>query len=146
MPGAKIISAVLAIALCAAAPSARLLEGYFQVTNLTYTQDDDGKPRGFNNTGLYIAATDKRIRVVGAWRGIPIAHNMIVDRTIRDTLVLKDTDSPGSTYKFRVRNNEVSGRHSMTFSDGTRHIIDAKATLRRLNQGEIDRLRVILNF
>jgi len=131
------------ILLCTAASNANLLEGHYQITSLTYVQNDDGRQQGFNNTGLYIAATSKRVRLVGAFRGYPIAYNMIVDRVIGDTLVLKDTDNP-SIYKFRIRNNTITGRHTLLFDDGNRHTIDAKATIRKLNQGEVDRLRFIL--
>jgi hypothetical protein len=135
------------ILLCAAAPvKAGLLDGHYQIVNLTYVQNDDGNQRGFNNTGLYISASDRRIRIVGAFRGFPIARNMIVDRTVGDTLVLRDADNPSSVYKFSVRNNVITGRHRLAFDDGNQHIIDARATIRKLNRGEVDRLRSILNF
>ena len=102
--------------------------------------------RGFNNTGLYISATGSRIRVVGAWRGYPIAHTLAVDGNIGDTLVLKDTDNMSALYKFRIKNNTISGRHRVLFDDGTSHVIDAKATIRQLNQNEVDRLRSVINF
>ena len=136
----------LALFLCTGLSGASLLEGHYQVVSLTYVQDDDGRQRGFNNTGLYIAADERRIRIAGAWRGIPISRDMIVDRSIGDTLVLRDAESPLSVYKFRIRNNIITGRHAVHFDDGTRHTIDASATVRKLNRDEVDRLKSIVNF
>ncbi|MCL2219497.1 MAG: hypothetical protein FWC23_05770 [Chitinispirillia bacterium] len=151
MAAAKTIRTLCAVSaaillIYAGTADANPLNGYYQIVTLTYVQDDDGRQRGFNNTGLYISATGSRIRVVGAWRGYPIAHTLAVDGNIGDTLVLKDTDNMSALYKFRIKNNTISGRHRVLFDDGTSHVIDAKATIRQLNQNEVDRLRSVINF
>jgi len=124
--------------------SAEQLNGYYQVTSLTIIQD--GKPRGFNNTDIYIAATDRRIKIAGAWRGYPMMRYMAVERVIGDTLVLRDTQNPSSYYKFHVKNNIIIGRHALSYEDGTRSVMDAKAVVRKLNQGEADRVRAIFGW
>jgi hypothetical protein len=134
---------LLALTLCAAPACANLLDGHYQVTALTYTINDTGPPRGFNNTGLYISATERRVRISGAWRGVPIARNMTVERTIGDTLMLRDSESPASAYKFQIRNNIVSGRHALIDESGNRQIIDLRATIRRMSREEVDRLRFL---
>jgi len=124
--------------------NAALLEGYYQVTSLTVTQD--GKTRGFNNSDLYIAASGKRIRVAGAWRGYPMERDLIVERTVGDTMVLRDTQNQSSYYKFLVRNNTISGRHALNYEDGTRSVMETKAVVRKMNQGEADRIKAIVGW
>jgi len=144
--GARIITAVIMLFLCAAVSSAGLLNGYYQIVGLTMTQNDRDT-RGFNNTGLYIFASDKRVKLSGAWRGYPVSYDLIVERVISDTLVLRDAESPSSLYKFRVRNNIITGRHSLTDPDnGSRQVYDTKATVRQLNQGEVDKLKTDYRF
>ncbi|MCL2182116.1 MAG: hypothetical protein FWB85_01425 [Chitinispirillia bacterium] len=146
MQGAKLAATAILLLLFAAALNANLPDGYYQITNLTYVQDDDGKQRCFNNAGLYIYANGKKIKIAGAFRGYPISRTLTVERTISDTLVLKDAGNASATYKFRIRSNTVTGRHRIGFDDGSSHVIDAKATIRKLNQSEVDRLVEILNF
>lgn len=146
MRGAKLAAAAIMLLFCAAALNANLPDGYYQITSLTYVQDDDGRLRGFNNAGLYVRADGRRIKIAGAFRGYPISRNLTAERTIGDTLVLKDADNAGATYKVRVRNNTVTGRQYINLDDGSLHVIDAKATIRKLNRGEVDRLMDILNF
>jgi len=143
---AKIIKAAAALIICAAVSGAELLNGQYQITGLTIVQNDKDT-RGFNNTGLYISATDKRVKLAGAWRGYPVRYDLIVERTINDTLVLRDADDNVSIFKFHIRNNIITGRHSMTDPDnGTRQVYDTKATVKRLNQGEVDKLRADYRF
>jgi hypothetical protein len=143
---AKLIKAVFALTLCAAISSASLLSGHYQITNLTYTVNDDGRPQGFNNSGLYIVATDKRIRLVGAFRGIPVSRSLIVEKITGDIMELRDTQDMVSAYKFRVHNNMILGRHRLTAQDGSIQVIESTAIVRKLNQGEIDRLGPVLRF
>jgi len=148
MKSIKIAATLLTFALilpAANAWSAQLLNGYYQISNLVLTYNDKDK-RGFNDNNLYIAASDKRVRLVGAWRGYPMMHDAVIEKTVGDTLVLRDTQNPQSVFKFRVRNNTVSGRHSITDEDGSRQIIDSKAVLRQLNQSEVDRLKIIFSL
>ncbi|MDR0331141.1 MAG: hypothetical protein LBH93_05485 [Chitinispirillales bacterium] len=137
--------AAAALLLCAALSAAGLLDGYYQITGLTLKYNDKDE-RGFNNTGLYISASDKRIRIAGAWRGYPIMRAAIIEKTISDTIILRDAENPQSVYKFQIRNNTIVGRHSITDENGSRQIIDSKATVRKLNQGEVDKIRAIINF
>jgi hypothetical protein len=107
----------------------------------------DGKPqRGFNNSDLYIAATDKRVKIAGAWRGYPMTLNMAVERVSGDTLLLRDTQNPSSHYKFYIKNNTLSGRHALNYEDGTRSVMETKAVLRKLNQGEADKVKAIVGW
>ena len=145
----KITKAAAAILICATlfatdAP-AGLLNGYYQISSLTLTYNDKDK-RGYNNNNLYIIANDKRIRLVGAWRGFPLTQDANIEKTFGDTLILRDAENPQSVYKFCVRNNTIIGRHSITAEDGSRQIIDSKAVVRKLNQNEIDRLKAIFNL
>ena len=143
---AKIIKAAAALIICAAVSGAGLLDGDYQITGLTITQNDKDT-RGFNNTGLYISATDKRVKLAGAWRGYPMQRNLVIERTIGDTLVLRDADDKVSVFKFHIRNNVITGRHSLTDPDnGSRQIYDTKATVKQLNQGEVDKLRADYRF
>jgi hypothetical protein len=139
----------LAVLLCAAlhapAPGAALLNGYYQISSLTLKYNDKDT-QGFNNTALYIMAGDKRVRVVGAWRGYPIMRDVIIEKTVGDTLILRDTQNPQSVFKFHVRNNTITGRHSITDEDGSRQIIDSKAVIRQLNQSETDRVKIIFSL
>ncbi|MDR3013518.1 MAG: hypothetical protein LBU70_09995, partial [Chitinispirillales bacterium] len=77
------------------------------------------------------------------WRGYPIRRDAIIERTIRDTLVLRDTENSSNILKFHIRNNIVTGRHSVTDEDGTQRAITARAALRKLRREEVDRLRAI---
>jgi len=124
---------------------AGLLEGYYQISSLVLTYNDKDK-QGFNNNNLYIMANEKRVRLVGAWRGYPIKHDALVEKTVGDTLVLRDAENPQSFFKFRVRNNTITGRHAITDEDGSRQIIDSKAVIRQLSQSEIDRLKIIFSL
>ena len=144
------IAKVLAVTLFCATfyatdASAGLLNGYYQISSLALTYNDKDK-RGFNDNNLYIIANDKRIRLIGAWRGFPLARDAAVEKTFGDTLILRDAENPQSVYKFCVRNNMIIGRHSITDEDGSRQIIDSKAVIRQLNQNEIDRLKIIFNL
>jgi hypothetical protein len=143
---AKIIAVAL---LCATLPAADawggLLNGYYQISNLVLTYNDKDT-RGFNNNNLYIVANDKRVRLVGAWRGYPIMQDAAIEKTIGDTLILRDIQNPQSLFKFRVRNNTITGRHSITDEDGSRQVIDSKAVIRQMNQSEIDRLKIIFSL
>jgi hypothetical protein len=131
--------------LASAANAQGLLDGYYQVTSLIISQD--GKPqRGFNNSDLYIAATDKRVRIAGAWRGYPMAVNMAVERITGDTMQLRDTQNPSSYYKFQVKHNTISGRHALSYEDGTRSVMEMKAVVRKLNRDEADRVRTIIGW
>jgi len=133
------LNALTLISLCLVFTArAEMLDGYYQVTSLIITQDE--KPRGFNNTGLYIAADWKRVRVAGAWRGYPMAMNMAVERVSGDTIVLRDTQNRSSYYKFHIRNNIISGRHALNYEDGTKSVVEAKAVVRKLNRDEADRI------
>jgi hypothetical protein len=139
--------AFLAVAVLTNGVWAGLLNGYYQISSLVMTYNDDPKSkRGFNNNNLYILASDKRLRLVGAWRGYPIMRDAIVEKTIRDTLVLRDAENPQSVYKFHIRNNIISGRHSITDEDGSRQIIDSKAVVRQLSQSEADRIKIIFSL
>jgi len=139
------LRAISIIFLCFVfASNAERLDGFYQVTSLTVTQD--GKPRGFNNTDLYILATDKHVRIAGAWRGYPMTRNMAVERVNGDTVVLRDMQDPSSYYKFQVKNNTISGRHALNYEDGTRSVMETKAVVRKLNQGEADRIRAIVGW
>ncbi|MDR2592731.1 MAG: hypothetical protein LBC59_07990 [Chitinispirillales bacterium] len=145
----NIITVILIITaiFTSAAYSSGLLSGYYQIMSLVLTYNDDPKTKqGFNNNNLYIIAGDKRIRIVGAWRGYPLMQDVIIEKTIGDTLILRDTDNPQSVFKFRVRNNTISGRHSITDEDGTRKIVDSKAVIKQLNQSESDRLKIIFSL
>ncbi|MDR2577937.1 MAG: hypothetical protein LBC70_03865 [Chitinispirillales bacterium] len=147
MANIKNIVSLLAFLLCALPSNASLLEeGHYQVTSLIITQDNADRPRGFNNTGLYITVTGNRVRVAGAWRGFPIRRDAIIERTIRDTLVLRDAENSSNVFKFHIRNNVVTNRHFVTHENGTQQVIDSRATLRKLSREEVDRLRTILNF
>ncbi|GBU22145.1 hypothetical protein R80B4_02050 [Fibrobacteres bacterium R8-0-B4] len=127
--------------------SGGLLSGYYQVTSMVLTYNDDPKSKqGFNNNNLYIMAGDKRIRIVGAWRGYPIMRDAVIEKTIRDTLILRDAENPQSVYKFHIRNNIISGRHSITDEDGTRQVVDSKAVVKQLSQSEIDRIKIIFSL
>ncbi|MDR2692712.1 MAG: hypothetical protein LBB74_00660 [Chitinispirillales bacterium] len=146
MKTGKFVTAILlCAALSPAGAGAGLLNGYYQVTSLVLIHNDRDR-QGFNNNNLYILAGDKRIRVVGAWRGYPIMRDVNIEKTVGDTLILRDTENPQSVFKFRVRNNTVSGRHSITDEDGTRQIIDSKAVIKQLNQSEIDRIKIIFSL
>jgi len=140
----KILKLISVILSCASISTAALLDGYYQVMSLTITVND--KPRGFNNTGLYIAANEKRVNVAGAWRGFPMKRSAVVERTIGDTLVLRDTENQASIYKFHIRDNRISGRHSLNYDDGTREIVEVNAVIKKLNQSEINRIKTIINF
>jgi hypothetical protein len=133
-----------ALICLASLANADLLNGYYQITSLTITEND--RPRGFNNTGLYIYANNKRVKIAGAWRGYPFERNMTVDRTVSDTLFLRDPQDHASLYRFHVKNNTITGRHAIKYDDGTRRIIETKAAVRKLNQSEIDRIKAILDF
>jgi len=138
-----------AVSLCAAIFAANvtagLLNGYYQISNLTLTYNDKDT-RGFNNNNLYIIASDKRVRLIGAWRGFPLVRDAIVERTIGDTLLLRDTENPQSVFKFRIHNNTIIGRHAITDEDGSRQIIDSKAVIRQLNQSEVERIKMIFGL
>jgi len=136
---------LLCVTFFAADASAGLLNGYYQITSMTLTYNDKDT-QGFNNSGLYIIANDKRVRLIGAWRGYPIMRDAAIERSVGDTLILRDVQNPQSVFKFRVRNNTISGRHSITDEDGSRQVIDSKAVIRQLNQGEIDRIKNIFGL
>jgi hypothetical protein len=136
---------LLCVAIFAANAMAGLLNGYYQISNLTLTYNDKDT-RGFNNNNLYIIASDKRVRLIGAWRGYPLVRDAIVEKTIGDTLVLRDTQNPLSVFKFRIRNNTIIGRHSITDEDGSRQIIDSKAVIRQLNKSETERIKMIFGL
>jgi len=140
----KTIKLISAILFCASISTANLLDGYYQITSLTITRND--RPRGFNNTGLYIEASGKRVVIAGAWRGFPMKRSAIVERAIGDTLVLRDTENQASIYKFHIRDNKISGRHALNYDDGTREVIETKAVIRKLNQSEINRIKAVVNF
>jgi len=144
---AKIVGAVLfCIAFFATgARAASLLNGYYQISSLALVYNDKDK-QGFNNNNLYIMANDKRVRLVGAWRGYPLKRDAIVEKTFGDTLILRDAENPQSFFKFCVRNNTIIGRHAIIDEDGSRQIIDSKAVIRQLNQSEINRLRIIFSL
>ena len=135
----KIIKLIPVILFCASISAAGLLDGYYQVISLTVTRN--GNPRGFNNTGLYISVGEKRIKIAGAWRGYPIKRDLIVERTVGDSLVLRDTENQSSYYKFHVRDNKISGRHALNYDDGTREVIETRAVVKKLNQDEINRIK-----
>jgi len=135
----KIISFISAILLCASISMAGLSDGYYQVTSLTIIKNE--KPRGFNNTDLYIEVIDRRINIAGAWRGFPMKRSAVVERIIGDTLALRDTENQGSHYKFHVRDNRISGRHALNYDDGTRDVIEVRAVVKKLNQGEINSIK-----
>jgi len=135
----KIIKLISVILFCASISTAGLLNGYYQVTNLTITRN--GTPRGFNNTDLFIEANERRVNIAGAWRGFPIRQSASIERTIGDTLILRDMENRVSIYKFHIRNNIISGRHSLSYDDGTREVIETRAVVRKLNHGEINRLK-----
>jgi hypothetical protein len=141
----KNICIALALILVAPASRASPLEGHYQVTSLVIAYNG-GPPRGFNNTGLYVAATDRRVRVVGAWRGVQIKRDAVVERAIGDTLVLRDAANAASVFKFHIRDNVITGRHSLNYEDGVKQIYDTKATVRRMNLDEVNRLRAFLDF
>jgi hypothetical protein len=133
------------LCLASAANAEGLLDGYYQVTSLTVTED--GKPqRGFNNSDLYISATEKRVKIAGAWRGYPMMMNMTVERVTGDSILLRDTQNPSSYYRFQVKNNTISGRHALNYEDGTRAVMETKAVVRKLNQGEADRIKAITGW
>ena len=143
----KIVAAILLAVLLADGVWAGLLNGYYQISNLALTYNDDPKSkRGFNNNNLYIIANDKRVRLVGAWRGYPIMRDAVVEKTIGDTLILRDAENPQSLFKFHIRNNTITGRHSITDEDGSRQIIDSKAVVRPLNQSETERIKIIFSL
>ena len=146
MSALRIILAACAFLFCVPVSSVALLDGHYQVTNLVLTQDDGDRPRGFNNTGLYIAADSRHVRIVGAFRGYPIRRSAIVERTIGDTLVLRDAEQAASVYKFHIRNNIVTGRHSIMHENGERQVINSKATIRKMSREEVDRLRFLFSF
>jgi len=135
----KIIKLISIILFCVSISTAGLLDGYYQVTNLTITTN--GKPRGFNNTGLYIEASGNRVNIAGAWRGFPMKRSAVVERTVGDTLALRDTENQANLYKFHIRNNRISGRHALNRDDGTRGAIEINAVIRKLNRGEINQIR-----
>jgi len=142
----RYIAAVLIFAvLLVTGAQAGLLDGYYQISSLVLTYNDKDK-QGFNNNNLYIMANDKRVRLIGAWRGYPLKQDAIVEKTIGDTLVLRDAENPQIVFKFRIRNNTIAGRHAITEEDGTRQIIDSKAVIRQLSQSEIDRLKIIFSL
>ena len=139
------IICIISLCLASAAKAEGLLDGYYQVTSLTVTED--GKPqRGFNNSDLYIAATEKRVRIAGAWRGYPMMMNMTVERTTGDSILLRDTQNPSSYYRFQVKNNTISGRHALSYEDGARSVMETKAVLRKLNRDESDKLKAIIGW
>jgi len=145
----NITKAIAAMSLCAAlfatSAGAGLLNGYYQITSLALTYNDKDK-RGFNDNNLYIVASDKRIRLVGAWRGFPLTRDAYIEKTYGDTLLLRDAENPQSVYKFCVRNNTIIGRHAITAEDGSRQVVDSKAVIRSLNQTETDRIKTIFNL
>jgi len=143
----KIVAAILLTVLFADGVWAGLLNGYYQISNLALTYNDDPKSkRGFNNNNLYIIANDKRVRLVGAWRGYPIMRDAVIEKTVGDTLILRDAENPQSLFKFHIRNNTITGRHSITDEDGSRQIIDSKAVVRPLNQSETERIKIIFSL
>jgi len=146
----KITKIITVMMLCLTAftvntVAAGLLNGYYQISSMTLTYNDKDT-QGFNNSGLYIIANDKRVRLIGAWRGYPIMRDAVIEKTINDTIVLRDVQNTQSVFKFRVRNNTITGRHSITDEDGSRQVIDSKAVIRALNQGEIDRIKNIFGL
>jgi hypothetical protein len=144
MKTAKAIAAAMLI--LAALPAAALLDdGVYQISGLTLKYNDKDE-RGFNNTGLYIAAGGKRIHVVGAWRGIPLRRDAIVEKTLNDTLFLIDAETPQSRYKFQVRNKTITGRHAIIDEDGSKQVIDSKATIRLLNRAEADKIKTLFGL
>jgi hypothetical protein len=138
---------LLAVLLADSAWAGGLLNGYYQISGLVMTYNDDPKSkRGFNNNNLYIMANDKRVRLMGAWRGYPIMRDALIEKTIGDTLFLRDAENPQSLFKFHIRNNTITGRHSITDEDGSRQIIDSKAVVRQLNQSETERIKIIFSL
>jgi hypothetical protein len=140
-----ILALLFFFALGSTAPRAALLDGYYEVSSLVFTYNDSAK-HGFNNTALYIMASGKRVRLVGAWRGYPIMRDATVEKNTGDSITLRDAQDTRSVYKFRVKNNTISGRHSITDEDGSRQIIDSKAVLRQLSPSETDRIRIIFGL
>jgi hypothetical protein len=136
---AVLILTVAADALCG------LLNGYYQISRLTLTYNDKDT-QGFNNNNLYIMASDKRIRLVGAWRGYPLMRDAAIEKTVGDTLFLRDTQNPQSLFKFHIRNNTITGRHAIIDEDGSRQVIDSKATIRQLSQSEVERIKIIFSL
>jgi hypothetical protein len=120
------------------------LDGYYQITSLVITED--GRPRGFNNTGLYIYASGKRLKIAGAWRGYPMQRDIIVEKTVGDSVFLRDPQNPSSLFRFHIKNNTVSGRHALNYDDGTKQVVETTATVRKLNRGEADKIRELLDF
>lgn len=141
----KAIMIVMTVLLPALTSTAGLLNGAYQISGLTLKYNDKDE-RGFNNTGLYIFASDTRVRVVGAWRGIPLTRGAVVERSVGDTLFLRDAENPQSLYKFHIKNNMVTGRHAIIDEDGSRQVIDSKAAIRPLNQGEADRIKSLFGI
>jgi len=139
------INVFAVILVFASAACGGLLNGYYQISNLLLTYNDKDK-RGFNDNNLYIVANDKRVRLVGAWRGYPIIRDAAVEKTVGDTLILRDVENPQSIFKFHIRNNTIIGRHSITDEYGSKQIIDSKAVIRQLNQNEVERLKVIFSL
>jgi len=135
----NIIKLISVILICVSIPSAALLDGYYQVTSLTIITN--GKPKGFNNTDLYIWAGERRVNIVGAWRGFPMKRSAVIERTVGDTLVLRDMENQAIPYKFHIRGNKINGRHVLNYDDGTSGIIETKAVVKKLNQGEINRIK-----
>lgn len=142
-------AAALAVLLYAAAPTsnatAGLPEGVYQISGLTLKYNDKDE-RGFNNTGLYIVASGSRVRVIGAWHGIPLSRNAAIERNLSDTLFLRDVENPESLYKFHIKNNIVTGRHAIYDEDGSKQVIDSKATIRQLNRTEADRIKALFGI
>jgi len=137
----KIIKSFLITFACFSFLNANLLDGYYQVTNLIITQDE--RPRGFNNSHLYIEALSGRIRLAGAWRSIPIRESLTVERVVGDTLFLRDNNNRSNHYKFHVRADTISGRHAVAHENGSRQVIETRAVLRKLNRQEIEQIKRI---
>jgi hypothetical protein len=144
----NVVATLFIAAIAVSAPNAwgGLLNGYYQISSLVLTYNDKDK-RGFNDNNLYIVASDKRVRLIGAWRGYPIIRDAAIEKTVGDTLILRDTQNPQSVFKFHIRNNTITGRHSITDEEnGSRQVIDSKAVIRKLSQNEIERLKIIFNL
>lgn len=140
-----IASAVLAILLIAAAPHARLLDGYYQITSLKVTRNGE-VIRGANNAALYIHATDKRIKITGAFRGLPFDRDMLILRVDRDTMLLCEAQNRSNQYKFLVSGQYLTGRHALNYEDGSRQVVETIATIRKMRPEEVNQLRGIVRF
>ena len=122
-----------------------LPDGYYQVDSILVSQDGE-RFKNHNTTYLYLKADSQSIKIAGVYLGMLIKRELAIEQVVADTLFLRDRSNRGHLYKFRISGDTVSGRHSVSYYDGSRTVFDSRAILRKLTGAHLTTVKMIMGF